>query len=149
MTTLPDKPSELIRVAIADLEKCEQDPRYVIEMSVWHEDATVVRTDADEQGKPDAICAVCLAGAVMAKSLGTKPDGRATPSMVVDGEADRGRLLALDSLRVGDMVGAMLSLGLDEPEDTSVRSVAAYHDDSIRFKSDMRRLADDLERAGL
>ena len=33
---LPDKPSELIRVALGDLAKCMADPRYFIDMRGWH-----------------------------------------------------------------------------------------------------------------
>lgn len=34
---LPDKPSELIRLAIKDLETCEASEKYAIFMGAWHE----------------------------------------------------------------------------------------------------------------
>ena len=56
MSELPDKPSELIRLALADLRKCEADPRYLIDMAQWHRPVT------------SELCHVCLAGAVMART---------------------------------------------------------------------------------
>lgn len=55
---LPKKLSDLIEVALADLDACESDERYEINMHVWHD----VKGDK---------CSVCLAGAVMAKTLGS------------------------------------------------------------------------------
>ena len=56
VATLPDKPSELIRLALSDLEKCEGDSRYEVDMNEWH-----VPTQKGH------VCYVCLAGSVMAK----------------------------------------------------------------------------------
>ena len=56
MKTLPNKTSELIRLAVSDLEKCEKDKSYEINMCAWH-------TENYDS------CAVCLAGSVMAKTL--------------------------------------------------------------------------------
>ena len=50
------KPSELIRLALKDLEACEKDPDYEINMNVWHKPV------GDQ-------CMVCLAGAVMAQTF--------------------------------------------------------------------------------
>ena len=36
MSELPSKPSQLIRVALADLAKAERDDRYKIDMGIWH-----------------------------------------------------------------------------------------------------------------
>lgn len=44
--------SGLIRLALADLRKCEQSPKYKINMDDWH--------------VPNSRCSVCLAGSVMA-----------------------------------------------------------------------------------
>lgn len=61
-TQLPDKPSELIRLALKDLRKTErQFWKYKIDMDIWH------------SGKTSTLsrCSVCLAGAVMAQTLKT------------------------------------------------------------------------------
>ena len=58
---LPKTPSELIRVALADLRACEDDHRYVVDMGDWHAPIT------DDSGRE--VCSVCLAGAVMAQTL--------------------------------------------------------------------------------
>jgi len=55
--TLPSDLACLIKVAHDDLVACERDPRYVINMSRWHEP------------RADGKCLVCLAGAVMAKTM--------------------------------------------------------------------------------
>lgn len=56
---LPDKPSELLILAMTDLEACENDPNYRINMDHWcnYEDTNNGR-----------VCEVCLAGAFLAKS---------------------------------------------------------------------------------
>lgn len=33
---LPDKLSTLIRVAVEDAKKIEKDPRYILNMDIWH-----------------------------------------------------------------------------------------------------------------
>lgn len=54
---LPSKLSELILLAVKDAKACEADPRYRVTIDYWH--------------KPfGETCYVCMAGAVMAKSLG-------------------------------------------------------------------------------
>jgi len=53
---LPDKRSSLIRLAVADLEKCERNPRYVINMDSW-----II--------SGETTCSVCLAGSIMAQTL--------------------------------------------------------------------------------
>ena len=56
MNKLPDRPSELLKLAMTDLELVEKDKRYVIDMNTWH-------------SPYNDKCAVCMAGAVMAKEL--------------------------------------------------------------------------------
>lgn len=59
---LPDKLSDLLIVALTDLELCENDERYNIFMGAWHTPCG------------DGICHVCLAGSVIAKSYGISPE---------------------------------------------------------------------------
>lgn len=58
MKALPKKLSDRILLALHDLELCEADPNYEIEMGNWH---------VPWKG----ICEVCLSGSVMAKTLRT------------------------------------------------------------------------------
>ena len=60
MNQLPDKPSELIRLAIRDMQLCERDPRYNLNMNQWHSGGS---SDGER------VCQVCMAGSVMAKTL--------------------------------------------------------------------------------
>lgn len=140
MSQLPDKPSELIRLALSDLEKCEADPRYSIDMERWH--------------KPNGTCAVCLAGAVMAQTCGVPVDNDVSPHSCMGG--DTKKLMALDDFRVGFVDSAVGKLGhilphnfqLDD-QDEGYRDMPLYEDDQAAFKADMRKLADDLEQVGL
>lgn len=58
------EPWTLLRDAIDDLEIQEKDPRYVIDMGSWHNQARV----PDKPGQ--RACHQCLAGAVMTQRLG-------------------------------------------------------------------------------
>lgn len=69
MSKLPNKPSDLLDVALRDLEACEQDDNYEIRMSLWH----------SSNHNLDKKCFVCLAGAVMAKTMGTPVTARGDP----------------------------------------------------------------------
>ena len=72
--TLPNKPSELIRVALRDLCKAEQTPWMRVNMSLW---VSVRNVDGDEEylsGGPNT-CVVCLAGAAVVGSVHGFDDG--------------------------------------------------------------------------
>ncbi len=135
MSKLPDKPSELIRVALADLRKCEEDPCYEINMAEWH---------APHGGR----CEVCLAGSVMAQSLGADPDCSHSPKQFSEGAFNL-KLCALDEFHEGclaeglDMMGLKIPDGLeDEPVPEHLHGPAAFH-------TAMLRVASILEEAGL
>lgn len=129
---LPRKPSELIRLALSDLAKCEADPRYMIEMGTWHE----------PKGK---VCHVCLAGSVMAQTMGTFSDSGTSPCWHAHEET---QLIALDSLRTGDVSLAFDDLNLGEPPIEN-REITPYEEDSDAFRVEMEELANDLKKAGL
>lgn len=137
MTTkskLPDKLSDLIEVAIKDLEACEKDSRYVVCMGVWHNAYPTLNT-----------CVVCLAGAVMAKSLKGKSQLILYPC---DFEETR-QLEALDSCRGGDVCSAFFTLDLDQDKGVRFnRDIALYECDRKLFKSQMLDLAKDLREEG-
>jgi hypothetical protein len=101
-TTLPSKPSDLIELALADLRKCEaQSDKYKIKMSEWHLPYAF--------GKK---CAVCLAGAVMAQTLGAPVAVTAGPRQYPENDP---ALVALNYLRTGDIYYAVHTLGLQIP----------------------------------
>lgn len=111
MTTKLDiaklKPSELIRAALVDLQACVQDPRYVVNMEDWHEPG---------YGGP---CQVCLAGAVMAKSL--RADVSDTAGPYAFPELIRARLRALDSFREGCVLSGLKLCGCSAAESQAVQ----------------------------
>lgn len=79
-----------IRQALADLKKCEAaSETYSIDMAVWHTGG-------------DSRCSVCLAGAVMAQSLGASPKGPCHPGKFKGQTALR--LCALDRFRCGQFL---------------------------------------------
>lgn len=131
-TKLPDKPSALIRVALADLEKCEKDPRYEIEMDHWHQ--------------ANGVCKVCLAGSVMAKSLGAEPSKGFGPS---DFDQDQ-KLRALDCFRTGWIKDALFLMGFQVPYSFQHdRPVTPYAFSPDRFKATLSAISDELEAQGL
>lgn len=83
---------KLLALALDDFEQVLRDDRYVANMKSWH--------DPRGSGK----CHVCLAGSVMAKSLGWDIGGYHTPGDAGERSADR--LAALNALRCGSVDGA-------------------------------------------
>lgn len=134
--TLPDKPSALIRLALADLAKCERSPKYKINMAWW-----LKGPDA-----ADTVCKVCLAGAVMAQTLRLKVESD-KEIMPISGSDDGRKLSALDWLRQGGVNSACNNLGIQSPIEN--RSITPYNNDSKLFRKQMRALANDLAKAGL
>jgi hypothetical protein len=100
---LPEKLSDLIDLALDDLEKVERDPRYVLKMTVWHSSL-----DYDMESR----CAVCLAGSVIAKTLEVPPNKSVLP--IDFDEHTKVRLEALDNLRCGYLREAARSVNLPD-----------------------------------
>lgn len=134
--SLPDKPSELLAVALRDLEKCEKDPRFEIDMNVWCE-----RTGTGH-------CAVCLAGSVMMQSLNGMPGPVPVPDLELI--TDR-KLRALDHMRSGHIQSAMMLLGRGKDVCPRDRQVPRYDHPTGTgpWKRAMRKLLADLVRADL
>jgi hypothetical protein len=141
--------SGLIRIALADLIECEKDPRYRIDMDDWH--------------VPNSHCAVCLAGAVMAKTIKLPISQTVTFFDYHDNNDHRidtldqvfSPLLAqqfvfLDSIRLGTAREAWDSLDIDEPYPLKQDNYDApsYRTDPVGAKAAMRRMADRFEKAG-
>ena len=111
-----NKLHELLTIALDDLKKCEADPTYIINMHEWH-------VPRGEQ------CSICLAGAVMAQSLGAYPSEHRS-LFSYDAPLDE-RLEALDDLRCGGIVDACHTMGIPsrwEEHKTSRIDVPDYND---------------------
>lgn len=85
---LPDKASALLRLAVADARKVSKMKTRVLDMEVWHQ---------PDGGK----CAVCMAGAVMDRTLRADPKKLLVPGG--DGMSDQNTaaLLRINALRRG------------------------------------------------
>lgn len=125
-------PSELLEVALLDLETCERSPGYEINMGIWHEYNAV-----SEQ------CYVCLAGAVMAQSMNVdKCAYYSSPSQY--------KLHGINLLRVGDIDRACNCFDIELPDGMPASvSVTHYDEDSNQFKNDMRNLIVLLKQYGI
>jgi hypothetical protein len=131
---LPEKLSDCLEVALTDLEKCEKDKRYRINMGDWH--------------KPNGKCAVCLAGSAMACTLKVPIRTHLEPWQM-DRHNSR-RLRAINHLREGDIRQAVNDLALEFPDACpSFLLVANYEDDRRQFKAEMRLIVRTLRNYGL
>lgn len=98
MKSLPDKPSELLRVALTDYFSIKQDLRYKINLKIWH---------SPENGHL-SICQVCLAGSLMAKTLKVSIGDTLRPS---EFNSDiQSKLLAINDFRRGNISLALKKL---------------------------------------
>ena len=134
---LPHLPSALLRIALDDLAKTEADPAYSIRMSNWH--------------APDGnVCNVCLAGSVIAKSLGVAPTESLIPSTKSGlKDEDRKALIALDYFRMGEIDSAYVKLGRTKPTDLpGTIMVTEYSLSSTQFRADIERMIKILEAYG-
>ena len=133
---LPDKPSDLLALALSDLAKIEASPEYEVNMEDWH------------QPKKSGVCEVCMAAAVMAKTL--KVD-RFKGYMPCDFETDTGKkLMALEYFCRGDLTYALKTLGFDHPRFLVGEIDAADYDDNRKqFEKDMRAIIKALKGEGL
>ena len=152
---LPDLPSELLALALDDLEKCQADEHYSFYMGTWHKPSDY---DAIRPSDEGVVCNVCVAGAVIGKTLGAHPEHSYTPSFYNFDTSYK--LLALDNLRMGSVTLALRSIshatGLSYDEDR-VRELDAEHippqplgDDLPKvFVLKMRKIVTGLQELGL
>lgn len=122
---LPDKLSELILVALEDLEKAEKHPDYHVDMGLWH--------------CPNGRCSVCFAGSVMAFGLGVSHNSRAYPSDFSPQVGDK--LSKLNYIRAGIVPmpeGDFVDFGATE-----------YERNPERWKTEMVLTAAALSQLGL
>lgn len=137
---LPDKPSELIRLALSDLKKVEASSAYGIKMSTWHE------PEVTEEGTK---CYVCFAGSVMAMSLEADPGKMIDPSVFVSDI--RYKLLALNHFRLGDVMLGLWSMRIDSSryKGEPYIHVCDYRQHPPLFHENMEAVAQALEDSGL
>lgn len=102
---LPKKMSALLRVAVRDAQALEKSKKYKLAMGDWH-----VPADESVSGK----CEVCLAGSVMARTLGCNPSENMDPHELRPRLADA--LLAINCMREGDFFSAAAQLGLSDKQ---------------------------------
>lgn len=161
--SLPSLPSALIRVAIADLKKAERSKDYMVNMGHYHL-ASKASYDGETCTAEPATCHICLAGAVMAFSLGVPSTVTFAPSEYADDELTD-KLYALDHLRCGNLMDGLSKLGVSKtkisatqrvliPKEagkhrSSYYSVPEYEHNKTAFKKEMLALADKLESVGL
>lgn len=136
MNDLPDKPSELIRVALRDLRRVEDNPNYKIDMMVWH------CPDGN-----DGVCRVCLAGAVMA-GLGAPPDESLSPYGYPARTVQA--LCSLNRFRQGRIHHALNALHIQPDDHTpSDRPVTPYETSPEDFQIELANIAKELAKVGL
>jgi hypothetical protein len=159
LKVLPKKMSALIKIALADLRKAENDAKMVIKMETWLDRREAVCTieSGNIEVSREEVCVACFAGTVMAFTLGAlkKKDWRSLGPNNFNKNAKQ--LAALDSLRDGDVSGAAESLGLysddgypDYEFNRFDRAIPEYdRDDPEPFHKAMTKLQKDLKDARL
>lgn len=137
-------PSILIKIALEDLEKCEQSELYKIEMSSWY--------ISEEYNSNE--CLVCLAGSVLAQNFQEELSYFSSdelyngidPFNIPDIE---NKLYALNLFREGLLKEAFKKLNIKMPKNmVSPYIISDYHKNSKLFKKDLLDLIKYLESYG-
>lgn len=138
-TLLPEKLSDIILVALADLEKCEKDKEhYLIDMGEW-------------AVKRRGICEVCFAGAWLMQTAKVRPSDREY-DMILHLDPRLIRIArALDYARsgflqsaLGKYIGGVYDARLNDIRILNVR----YDVDPVVFKKNIRIIAEMLAKLG-
>lgn len=138
---LPNKASELLRLAINDLELIEKDERYSIDMNTWH-----IYNNEDNK------CAVCLAGSIIAKTLNYNILKLFNFSNFSENIHEK--LEALNEFKNGNIIWGLARLNLDysfmkgELTEPSV-DLTKYSENPSLFKQQILDLADIFEAEGV
>lgn len=136
---LPEKLSDCIDVALADLEKVEADEWYVVDMNAWHEPLCDAK---------NMKCSVCFAGAVISMTMMVPSGVDSDPWKFC--EHNKARLRALDDIRCGWIQSALSLFRISLPaEMPHIVSITRYDEDAGEFKSDMKKIAAMLREHGL
>lgn len=149
---LPDKPSELILLALEDLKQAIKDG-CVVDMSSWHYTQSLQGQTIDADGLlveeyTKSVCQVCLAGAVMRRGVEDNISCQPTffPKKV------EYKLLALDYFRVGNVLTGVERMGLPYSDDLNAihntTTICYYKNSPKRFRQDLTKLAKRLAKIG-
>lgn len=118
-TELPNTLSGLLRVALHDMRMCLIDPAYEVRMDYWYE--------------PGEVCCVCMAGSVLAQTLGFGTlynKGFCLPEL--DSVLPRrlqAKLKAINYMRIGNFCSAFVML----PDMVAcVQTLPTYAYDALR-----------------
>ena len=104
---LPNSMPALTELAVRDVIRCERQPKkYRLDMAKW--------LYRPQLSKP---CSVCMAGAVMAQTLGVRlpVEGTGLDPLSLGDEHARVRLYAINAIRTGDAHYAYYRLGRVPP----------------------------------
>jgi len=142
-TKLPRKPSDLLALALDNLRKVERSKKYKVCMGAWHSPGTYY---ADP-------CAVCLAGAVMAKTLGASPE----MTLVPHNFSEEDKLDAIDSFRVGEWGAGFNCMGVSGRKEVKaynalcadIDPVVSYHNGRDEFHRTMRKAVRIMRKHGV
>ena len=137
-TELPDKLSELILVALADLERCEAMWIYKIDMMTWH--------NLEPTKFGGARCHVCFAGVVMAQ---TKKVPLTHQGILNEDSYEGDKFVALDAIRQGKVADALRFMRQPQGLVHERVHVPTYESNPFAFKSHMRWIAEQLDLLGL
>ena len=104
-----NKLSELLNLALDDLELVENDDDYAINMKTWH-----------YQDKESDPCEVCLAGSVLAKTFNVSKTYNFNSSDVSIGQETMPKLYAIDCIREGDLKTALWYLNIGKAKEDRI-----------------------------
>lgn len=141
---LPDKLSDLITVAIRDLIKCmKQKDKYDINMDYWH---------VPNANGYTSKCSVCLAGSVMAQTLGADITKNMDPDDFGVSSLEE-KLLALNDVRLGDISAALYCMHQEYNEEEIDKyernlHIIDFYDDPAGFIEFMLEVSNDLKEMG-
>ena len=150
MEILPKVPSELIRIALADLKKVEDHPSITVDMDDWIA-SNYDGLDTNDRPSEHRICSAGLAGAVVIFSLAGGPDS--IPARIISPRyfpENENQLFAIDSLRSGYIADMFDFLGLDPDDGYSYEGLVTtpYEESPEEFKEELEKLAKILEKDG-
>ena len=132
----PEKYWQLLELALADFDVIRQDPRYEINMMRFH--------DTSEHTN---VCFVCLAGAVMARTLHAPPT---ETKLCVDFPTWQKALYAISNLALGCTPDNLDSSTYDEllRFQTPIRA-QEFHDNPIHWRIHMDKVVQWLKERNL
>jgi len=151
LKNLPDKLSDLLKVALLDLEWVESQPeKYMINMAAWYEKSYDPRTG-------ESRCNVCLAGAVMARTLGDKLSSNYMRNPDTYDEDTSKKLKAINFARLGQIENSLKELNQALPKCLPaympVLSYGAYSNPpptiTNQFKEDIKNIIKKLQEVDL